>query len=209
MPDPTYQVADLVNMGSLKNALEKSRGYSEYYTDKQAFTGIRFEDSRLKFYTQEELDKEVTAADVEADPEKEVYAPVPAAIVDLPREQFLDELTFENSFNFATWNSNGDEPETFKIAHDDEEGYGDYETAYGMAADEEDDDDRSKDTSDLDGKPVLILKVVTQEIDIDGTSGISTSVYYTFVDLSTLMPFQTATNAEVADMLDEVFPELA
>ena len=110
-----YQLIDLVNVESLKSSLSKAKSYSEYYTDKKAFADIRFENSRLKFYTQEELDKEVKAED--ATEENPAYAPVPAAIVDLPREQFLDELKFENSFNFATWNDNGDE--TTKIDAED------------------------------------------------------------------------------------------
>ena len=219
MPEPTYQIADLVNVGSLRSALLKSKSYSEYYTDQNAFADIRSDNNRLKFYTKEELDKEVTAE--EATVENPAYAPVPAAIVDLPREQFLDELSFEASFNFATWNTITEpNPEAdpvvegeYKIEYGETNGYGDYEDAYGMVADEEDDDDRSKDTSDLDGKPVIIFKYHVQNpiTDDDASDGqtITYTETYTFIDLSEIMSFKTATNEEVADMLDEVFPELA
>ena len=206
MPNPVIQTDDLVSISSLRSALIKSKNYSNYYTDKQAFFGIRFENNSLKFYTKAELDKEVTAADVEADPTKEQYAPTPAAIVDLPREQFLDELDFKPSFNFATWNVEGMGAGEAKIEAEDYAGYG-----HGIVITEGEDDD--PDTSNLDGLPVLIFKYNIQNPvnDDDASDGqvIEYTETYTFIDMSEIMDFHVASTAEVTAMLNEVFPEIA
>ena len=203
MPNPVVQIEDLVNIGSLQSSLVKAKAFSEYYTDKNALFDIRFENNSLKFYTKEELAKEVTAE--EATAEKPAYAPVPAAIIDLPREQFLDELDFKPAFNFATWNVEGLGAGEAKIDAEDYAGYG-----HGIVITAGEDED--PDTSDLDGLPVLIFKYNVQEPITDKNSKDGTAFEYTetytFIDMSEIMDFHVASNAEVSAMLDEIFPEL-
>lgn len=111
MPE-AYNPANLVNLSLLKTALQRSMSHLESYTDSQAFVDIKvdikFENNRLKFYTQEALD---TAEENETIPDA-------VAIVDFPLKQFLDEHSFDHSFTFAKWNANpvGSEKH-YKIAY--------------------------------------------------------------------------------------------